>query len=130
MDIGLIPYIITPMTNVNVVDCWIFQNILLMVMRELDIGPRPDTIPPKEEIVGVMVQDVEVGLKISYNIPCSILEKVLMMMVEVDKILILALLHPIFQVILLYCQNFVVVVMTELDIGIRTVNFLQITMLN
>ena len=76
------------------------------------------------------MQDVEVGLKISYNIPCSILEKVLMMMVEVDKILILALLHPIFQVILLYCQNFVVVVMTELDIGIRTVNFLQITMLN
>ena len=73
MDIGLIPYIITPMTNVNVVDCWIFQNILLMVMRELDIGPRPDTIPPKEEIVGVMVQDVEVGLKILSTLPCSIL---------------------------------------------------------
>ena len=36
-----------------------------MVMVELDIGPRPSTLPPKEEILGVMVKYVEVFLKIS-----------------------------------------------------------------
>ena len=33
-----------------------------MVLGELGIGPRPATITPKEEIVGVMVQDMEVDL--------------------------------------------------------------------
>ena len=68
---------------------------LLVVLGEVDIGPRPDPIPPitpvamvdfcvylvllailmtlfmkmREVIVGVMVQDVEVGL----NISCTIL---------------------------------------------------------
>ena len=37
---------------------------MLVVMGELDIGPRPATLTTKEEIVGVMVQDIEVGLKI------------------------------------------------------------------
>ena len=47
------------------VDCCIFQEILLVVMGELYIGPITDTLPPKEEIVGVRVQDMKVGLKIS-----------------------------------------------------------------
>ena len=33
-------------------------------MLEVHIGPRPSTIPPKYNIVGVMLQDVEVGMKI------------------------------------------------------------------
>ena len=49
------------------------QGKLLVVMGELDICLRSDTIPPKEDIVGVMLQDVEVGLKISATIHCSIL---------------------------------------------------------
>ena len=49
-----------------------------MVMRELDIGPRPANIPPKEDIVGVTVQDIEVDLMRSTTLTCSMLEKLLM----------------------------------------------------
>ena len=49
-----------------------------MVMREVDIGPRPDTITPKEDIVGVTVQDIEVDLMRSTTLTCSMLEKLLM----------------------------------------------------
>ena len=34
------------------------QEKLLVVMGEFDIGPRPTTIPPREEIVGVMMKDL------------------------------------------------------------------------
>ena len=54
------------------------------MMGELDIGPRPANIPPKEEIVGVTVQDMEVGLKISTTRPCLMLEKVMMLLEEVN----------------------------------------------
>ena len=47
MGIGIQPATILPITKVNLVDCWIFQYILLVVMVELDIGPRPATLPPK-----------------------------------------------------------------------------------
>ena len=49
----------------------------MVVMGESDIGPIPATLPTKEEIVGVKVKDMEVGLKRSTNLPCSMLEKVL-----------------------------------------------------
>ena len=65
----------------------------------MDIGPIPATLSPKEEIVGVMVKDVEVVLNISTTIHCSMLDKVLMVLVEVDLGLGPALLHPIIQVI-------------------------------
>ena len=70
VDICLRPSNINPITKVTVVDCWFQQEILLVVMRYLDIGSRPATLPPKEDIVGVVVQDVEVGLKISDILPC------------------------------------------------------------
>ena len=41
-----------------------------MVIGELDIGPRQPTILSEEEIVGVIVQDTEVIMKISTTIPC------------------------------------------------------------
>ena len=47
VDIGLRPTNIPPITNVKVVDCCIFQEILLVVMGELYICPRPATITPK-----------------------------------------------------------------------------------
>ena len=62
------------------------QDKLLLVMGELDIGPRPSTIHPithvtmtdcllymnfKEEIVRVMVQDMEVGIKRSTTLPLN-----------------------------------------------------------
>ena len=41
-----------------------------MVMGELNIYPISATLPPKEEILGEMVQDVGVGLKRSTNVTC------------------------------------------------------------
>ena len=37
---------------------------ILVVMRELDIGTRPATSTPKEEILGVMIQGMVVGMNI------------------------------------------------------------------
>ena len=42
-------------------------------MVELGIGRRTATITPKEERVGVKVQDTEVGLNISGTLTCSML---------------------------------------------------------
>ena len=53
-------------------------------MGYLDIGTIPSTFTTKEEIVGVMLKNMEVGLKISNTIPCSMLDKVLMELVEAD----------------------------------------------
>ena len=72
-----------------------------MVMGELYIGPRPANLSRKEEIVGVTLQDVEVGMKISTTITCSMLEKVLMALVEVHLGLGPALIPPIIHVIML-----------------------------
>ena len=47
VDIGIKPATITPITKVKVVDCLLYQEIMLVVMGELDISPRPSTIPPK-----------------------------------------------------------------------------------
>ena len=81
-------------------------------MGDLDIGTRPPTLPPKEEIVGVMVQAVEVGLKRCTTITCSIMEKVLMVMGEVDLGIRPALLPTTMQVFLVYHQVFIVMVTT------------------
>ena len=56
----------------------------MVVMRDLDIGPRPTTIITKYEILGVIMQDMEVGLKISTTHPCSMLDKLLMALGEAD----------------------------------------------
>ena len=70
VDIGISPGNITPITKVSVVDYLIFQEILLVVMGELDKGPRTSTLPPKYEILAVMVQDMVVGLEIPTTTPC------------------------------------------------------------
>ena len=101
-----------------------------MVMVELYIGSIPATLPPKEEIVGMMVQDVEVGLNISATLHFAMLEKVFMVMREVYIGIRPALVPPIIQEILVDHQYFIVMVMTEVDIGNRPVNFLHITMVN
>ena len=48
-----------------------------MMMRELDICGRLADITPKEEIVRLTVQDMEVGLKRPTTLPCSMSEKLL-----------------------------------------------------
>ena len=47
VDIGLIPATTPPITKVNMVDCWIFQEILLLVVLELGIYPRLATLSNK-----------------------------------------------------------------------------------
>ena len=51
-----------------------------MVMGELDICPRPSTLPTKEDKVGTTVQDMEVGMKRSATLPCSMLDNMLMVL--------------------------------------------------
>ena len=48
LDIGLQQANIPPLTKVNVADYCIFQDILLVLMGELDIGPRPSTLLTEE----------------------------------------------------------------------------------
>ena len=101
-----------------------------MGMGELDIGPILATLPPKEYIVGLMVQDVEVVMKRSTTLPCSMLDEVLMAVGEGDLGLLPSLLPPIIQVILVDHQVFIVMVIIEVDIGLRPANFLHITMVD
>ena len=70
VDIGLIPDTIYSIIKINVVDYLLFREILLVVMGKLYICPRTATLPPKEEIVWLMVKEMEVGLKRLNNFPC------------------------------------------------------------
>ena len=72
-----------------------------------------------------MEQDTKVGLKISATLPFKILEKLLMVMGEVDIGLTPDLIPPTIQAILVYHWVFIVLVMTEVDIGLIPVNFLH-----
>ena len=47
VDIGIRPTTIPPITNLNLVYCYVFQDLLLVVMGELYIGTRPSIIPNK-----------------------------------------------------------------------------------
>ena len=86
------------------------RETFLVVMEELDIGTRLATLPLitqvnmvdfsvyinlKEEIVGMMVQDMELGIKIPANLHFKMLEKVLMVMGKVYIGLRPALIPPI-----------------------------------
>ena len=82
----------------------------------------------KEVIVGLMVKDVKVGIKRSATIPLTMMDKVLLVMGEVNIGIRQALLSPIIQVILVDHWIFIVMFMTEVDIGLRPDNFLHITM--
>ena len=99
-----------------------------MVIGGFDIGPRPATLTPKEEIVGVTVQYMEVGLKISTTLPCSMLEKVLMLLVEVYLFLVPSLFTPTIQVIMVDHLIFIVMLITEVGLGLTPANLLHINM--
>ena len=74
------------------------------------------------------LQGIEVGLKISTTRPCSILDKVLMGLVEVDLGLGLSLITPIIQLIMLDHLVFIVMVIKKLGIVLTIAKFLHITM--
>ena len=77
-----------------------------------------------------MVQDMELGPKRSTTCPCSMLEEVLMMLGEVDLGLGRDLLPPIIQGIMVDHLIFIVMVITEVGIGITPENFLRVTMVD
>ena len=77
-----------------------------------------------------MVQDIELGPKRSTTRPCSMLEEVLMMLGEVDLGLGRDLLPPIIQGIMVDHLIFIVMVITEVGIGITPENCLRITMVD
>ena len=74
------------------------------------------------------VQDVEVDVKRYATITFTIMDKVLMIMREVDVSLIPSLIPTIINVILVDHWVFIVMVMIELYIGIITNNFIHINM--
>ena len=78
----------------------------------------------------MMMKDVEVGLNRSSTLPFKMLYKVLMVMGEVYICLRPALIPTIIQVILVDHWIFIVMVVTEIDIGLRPANFIHMTMVD
>ena len=83
----------------------------------------------KEVIVWVMIQDVEVGLNISDTVPFTMMDKLLIVMGEVDIFLISSSLLPVIHLCLVDHWFLIVMVMVEVDIGILPDNFIHITIL-
>ena len=101
-----------PITPVSMVDCYVYLILLAMLIIVF--------MKTKEKIVGVMVQDVEVGTNRSATLIFTIMEKMLMVMEEVDLSFIPAPLPPIIRVFLVYHCVSIVVVMRVLYIGIKS----------
>ena len=70
------------------------------------------------------------GLKISATLSFTTLENMFMMKEEVDIGLRQGLIAPIIQVILVDHQGFIVMVMIDMDIGLRPAKNFHITMIN
>ena len=98
-------------------------------MIEVNIGPGTATLHPKEQMLGVMFQDIELSLKRSITLTFSMLDKFLMVLVELDISLGLGF-CAIMQVILVYHQVFIVMVIPEVDIGLTPDNFPHINMVD
>ena len=76
------------------------------------------------------VQDKELLLNISTTITCLMLDKRFIELGEVDLGTGPDLLPPIIQVIMVDHMIFIVMVITNVGIGITSVNFLHITMVD
>ena len=66
---------------------------------------------------------MEIGLKMSATLPCSMLGEFLMVMGEVDIGIRPTFLPPIIKVILVDHKVFIVMVITGLNMGLRPANF-------
>ena len=75
-----------------------------------------------------MVQGMELGQQISTYSTCSMLEKVLMELEEVDLGIGPTLFPPIIQVIMVYHLVLIVMVITEVEIDITPETFMHKTM--
>ena len=122
VGIGTRPSTLTPITQVTMVDFSIYLVLLAMWTVLL--------MKIKDAIVGFMVKDMELGLKISSTLTFKIMDKVLLVMVEVYLGHRQAPLPPIIQVCLVDHWVLIVIVMTEADMDIRPSNFIHITMVD
>ena len=73
---------------------------------------------------------MEVGLKISTTLTCSILEKLLRVLVGVDLGIGTALLPPIIKATMVYHLFFLLMMITEVEIGLTPANFIHIIMVD
>ena len=74
------------------------------------------------------MKDTEVCLKISTTHTCSILDKMLMSLGEVDLDLVRALIPTIIKGIMVDHLGVIVMMITELDTGLTTANYVHIIM--
>ena len=109
-----------PIAHMTMVYFCIYLVLLVMFMKFF--------MPMKHVILGVVMEDVELGHNRPSTINFTIVEKVLMVMGKVYIGLIPAPFPPIIQTILVDCWIFLFMVMKEVDIGIRPVTNIQITM--
>ena len=89
VGIGTIPDTLPPITKVTMVYCCVYLVLITMLMVVF--------MKMKEVIVGVIVQDVKVGLNISATLPFKMLDKCFILMEEVDLGIRTAFLPPIIQ---------------------------------
>ena len=75
----------------------------------------------------MIIEELEVVLKISTTLPFTMTYKLLMVMLEADIGLIADPFPPIIQLILVDCWGFPFVVIVEVDICLRTDHLLHIT---
>ena len=102
VGIGLITATLIPITQVAMVDCCFYLLILVVFMKLF--------MPMKEAIVVVMMEDVDLGLKIPATLPFTIVEKVLMVMGEADIGLRPSPLPAIIQVGLVYFRVYLLMI--------------------
>ena len=121
VDIGTRPPTLLTITHLTMVDCCV--NLVLLTMWMIV------KMKTKEVIVGVMAQDIKLGIKISTTITFTTMEKVLMVMEEVNIGIRPAPPTPIIKLSLVdhWVYSYFI---TEVDIGLRTSNFLLINMVD
>ena len=119
--IGIITATIPPITQVAVVDCWLYNFLLVlltkmfMVMRELEIGLRPATINPITQAEAVYYW-VALLLHVLLKKVFMVMRGVTSLVMTEDKDVCLK--RP--DTILLKIKKEVFVVMGEVDIGTST----------
>ena len=121
VDIGIRPSTLHPITQSTVSDCCVYLFILVVFIKLF--------IVIKDVIVVVTIEDVDLGLKRPATFTFTIVEKVLMMMGEVDVGLSTSSIHSITHVGLLDCWVYPFMAMREAETGLIPSILLHITIM-
>ena len=122
VEICLRPVTLTPINQVTVIYCWVYLLLLALLIKVFMLM--------NEVIVVVMMEVVDLFLKRSANLLLNFLDKVLMVMVDVDIGIIPSPIHIMIQVELVYHWFSIFMVMIELDIGLIPTTLPPITILD